>query len=95
MKHRATSIRTFIGAKDFEASKQFYTELGSKYERVKLTPIKEYDWEKECFMHDPSGVLWHFGEFYQNQKNRSRTLLASRNQCQLLTSGIHSNTPIT
>lgn len=18
---------------------------------------------KECFMHDPSGVLWHFGEF--------------------------------
>tara|TARA_R110002167_G_scaffold54350_4_gene154837 strand:- start:478 stop:846 length:369 start_codon:yes stop_codon:yes gene_type:complete len=38
-------------------------DLPSKYERVKLTPIKEYDWGRECFLHDPSGILWHFGEF--------------------------------
>ena len=124
MKHQAASIRTFIGAKDFKTSKQFYGELGfeeheisadmsffkindlgfylqdyyvkdwidnsmvflevdsvarywkelqdlglqNKYDRVRLTPIKECSWGKECFMHDPSGVLWHFGEFYQHQK---------------------------
>lgn len=20
-------------------------------------------WGRECFVHDPSGILWHFGEF--------------------------------
>ena len=38
-------------------------DLASKYEGVKLTPIRKYDWGKECFMHDPSGILWHFGQF--------------------------------
>ncbi|ULQ53411.1 VOC family protein [Flavihumibacter fluvii] len=37
--------------------------LQKKYTTVRLTPIKEYYWGKECFMHDPSGILWHFGEF--------------------------------
>ena len=37
--------------------------LATKYEAVRLTPIKKYDWGKECFLHDPSGILWHFGEF--------------------------------
>ena len=39
--------------------------LHNKYKNVKLTPIKEKDWGKECFMHDPSGILWHFGEFFK------------------------------
>jgi catechol 2,3-dioxygenase-like lactoylglutathione lyase family enzyme len=38
-------------------------DLPAKYQRVKLTPIRTYDWGRECFMHDPSGILWHFGEF--------------------------------
>ena len=37
--------------------------LEAKYKRVKLTPIRDYDWGRECFLHDPSGILWHFGEF--------------------------------
>ncbi len=37
--------------------------LPEKYKNVRLTPIKVNDWGKECFMHDPSGILWHFGEF--------------------------------
>ena len=120
MKHQAASIRTFIGAKNFKESRQFYNELGfeeslvaenlayfkigtlgfylqdyyvkkwvdnsmvflevddvarywkelnalglhEKYHLVRLTPIVDYVWGRECFMHDPSGVLWHFGEFY-------------------------------
>ncbi|MBS1600685.1 MAG: glyoxalase [Bacteroidetes bacterium] len=39
-------------------------DLPSKYEKVKLTSIKTYDWGRECFLHDPSGILWHFGEFF-------------------------------
>ena len=39
-------------------------DLSTKYKEVKLTPIRVYDWGKECFVHDPSGILWHFGAFY-------------------------------
>ena len=119
MKHKAKSIRPFIGAKNFELSRSFYRDLGfqesvltynmsyfktegigfylqdayvqdwidnsmiflevddvnrywnellaldltTKYKGVRLTPIKENDWGRECFLHDPSGILWHFGEF--------------------------------
>lgn len=122
MEYKAKSIRTFIGAKDFEISCNFYRDLGfqesvitpgmsyfqtdglgfylqdyylkdwiensmiflevedvarqwgnlqalnlaAKYKGVKLTPIKTYDWGRECFIHDPSGVLWHFGEFVRS-----------------------------
>jgi len=38
-------------------------KLPEKYEGVRLTPIRVYDWGKECFLHDPSGILWHFGQF--------------------------------
>ncbi|MGV3586557.1 MAG: VOC family protein [Adhaeribacter sp.] len=37
--------------------------LTNKYKDVKITAIKQFDWGRELFMHDPSGVLWHFGEF--------------------------------
>ena len=121
MQHKSKSIRPFIGANNYEVSRQFYLNLGfeevvlfpnmslfqnenigfylqdayvkdwidntmvfmevedvnrfwkeltaldltTKYKEVKLVPIKELDWGKECFVHDPAGVLWHFGEFYQ------------------------------
>ena len=120
MEHRSKSIRPFIGAKDFQLSKDFYSDLGfqevvltptmslfktgqqgfylqdayvkdwidnsmvflevdnvsqfweellaldltAKYPTVRLTPIKVNHWGKECFLHDPSGILWHFGEFF-------------------------------
>ena len=38
-------------------------DLPAKFKTVKLTPIREMDWGKECFVHDPSGILWHFGQF--------------------------------
>jgi catechol 2,3-dioxygenase-like lactoylglutathione lyase family enzyme len=38
-------------------------DLPAKYERVKLTPIRNHAWGKECYVHDPSGILWHFGQF--------------------------------
>mgnify|MGYP000976191726 CR=1 FL=1 len=113
------SIRPFIGARDFDVSRKFYSalgfeekELGSdmslftfgalsfylqkayvkdwvdntmvfvevddvekyweklnslhllhQFTSVRLTPIRYEAWGKECFVHDPSGILWHFGEF--------------------------------
>ena len=38
--------------------------LHKKYKNVKLTPIRENNWGRECFLHDPSGILWHFGTFH-------------------------------
>ena len=37
--------------------------LTNKYPGVRLTPVRQLDWGSECFMHDPSGILWHFGQF--------------------------------
>lgn len=119
MLNHVKSIRPFIGAENFEVSREFYRDLGfeetvlflkmsvfksgnlafylqdyytkdwvdntmifievddvhvfweklkalnlpGKYENVKLTPIQYNEWGNECFVHDPSGILWHFGEF--------------------------------
>jgi hypothetical protein len=41
--------------------------LQSKYTDVRLTPIRVDYWGRECFLHDPSGILWHFGEFFQSK----------------------------
>ena len=120
MNHQAKSVRTFIGSKDFEVSRNFYNDLGfqestiskdmsyfkifetlgfylqnafvedwvnnsmiflevdnvdqywedlqslgipNKYIGVRLIPIRHNNWGSECFLHDPSGILWHFGDF--------------------------------
>lgn len=119
MEQKSTSIRPFIGAKNFKNSRSFYRDLGfeekvlsadmslfmtgdlgfylqdayvkdwidntmvflevedvdsywdnlvtldlpAKYKGAKLTPIRNYEWGRECFLHDPSGILWHFGQF--------------------------------
>lgn len=38
-------------------------DLPSRYKGVRLTPIRNEEWGRECFLHDPSGILWHFGQF--------------------------------
>ncbi|MEO0065898.1 MAG: hypothetical protein RI983_1224 [Bacteroidota bacterium] len=119
MKVDPVSIRPFIGAKDFDLSRAFYTAMGfteniineklsvyhfkgisfylqnayvkdwvdntmvfveiedvsafwdnlqslkltEKFPEVKLIAPKSFDWGTECFVHDPSGILWHFGNF--------------------------------
>jgi len=40
-------------------------DLSSRFEGVRLKPIRNDSWGRECFLHDPSGVLWHVGEFYK------------------------------
>ncbi len=43
--------------------KLFALDLTTKYQAVRLTEVRQFDWGRECFMHDPSGILWHFGQF--------------------------------
>lgn len=38
-------------------------ELTVKYDKVRVSEISYNDWGNEFFMHDPSGILWHIGEF--------------------------------
>lgn len=120
MEYKAISVRPFIGAVDFDISRNFYRDLGfaetvlssnmsvfkrgesgfylqdayvkdwvdntmvfleitdvdvffsevsalnltTKYKNVRVSPVRTENWGKECFVHDPSGILWHFGEFY-------------------------------
>jgi hypothetical protein len=37
--------------------------LPAKYDGVRLVPIRRHHWGSECFLHDPSGILWHFSQF--------------------------------
>ncbi len=55
----------FMEVEDVNAyyQKLLHLDLSTKYPTVKLIPIRTESWGKECFLHDPSGVLWHFGEF--------------------------------
>jgi catechol 2,3-dioxygenase-like lactoylglutathione lyase family enzyme len=119
MNHSIKSIRPFIGAKNFDLSRSFYSDLGfketalggnfsvfemgnfafylqdayvkdwvdntmiflevedldafwaklealnltTKYNEVKLIPIRDLHWGRVFFLHDPSGILWQIGAF--------------------------------
>ncbi len=119
MKISGKSIKTFIGSKNYNISRNFYLDLGfeevitskkmsyyhigefgfylqdyyvkewidnsmiffevddlentlkyirslkltEKYENVKLSEIVSNEWGNEFFLHDPCGILWHFGIF--------------------------------
>ncbi|WP_339903294.1 glyoxalase [uncultured Cyclobacterium sp.] len=48
-------------AKHLEKTKAL--NLPQKYKGVRLSEIVTNDWGSEYFLHDPSGILWHIGEF--------------------------------
>lgn len=61
------NTQVFVEVKDVEA---YWRELQSlhlpeKYPAVRLVTPRKADWGSECFVHDPSGILWHFGSFSQ------------------------------
>lgn len=40
-------------------------DLRCRFAGVRVSSIRTEAWGREYFVHDPSGVLWHFGEFNQ------------------------------
>ncbi|GMQ26277.1 glyoxalase [Algoriphagus sp. oki45] len=55
----------FLEVKDLEATLKEIENLNlpNKYAGVKLSKIHENEWGDEFFLHDPAGILWHFGRF--------------------------------
>ncbi len=38
-------------------------KIEEKYDNVRLSKIQSNKWGNEFFLNDPSGILWHVGEF--------------------------------
>ena len=58
---------------EVEDVNEYWKELADKnlpqhFPGARLSEIKKFSWGRECFLHDPSGVLWHFGEFHKEQR---------------------------
>ena len=55
----------FLEVDDLDSWHAHLTHLGlpERFAGVRLSSIREEDWGRECFLHDPAGVLWHVGSF--------------------------------
>ena len=55
----------FIEVEDLDGfwEKFLKLDLAAKYETARLVPIQNNHWGREFFVHDPCGILWHFGTF--------------------------------
>ena len=55
----------FFEVADLESTLDYIQgiKLTERYENVRLSKIVHNDWGNEFFLHDPSGILWHFGKF--------------------------------
>lgn len=58
----------FLEADDVEQYWQELTalDLPGQYAGVRVLPIRQEAWGKEGFVHYPSRVLWHIGEFHND-----------------------------
>lgn len=56
----------FLEVENLKDQHEFIQSLSlpEKYADVKLSQIIKKDWGEEFFLHDPAGILWHFGFFY-------------------------------
>jgi hypothetical protein len=55
----------FLEMDNLESYLRYVQNLGltEKYENVRLSEIQYKEWGNEFFLHDPCGILWHFGTF--------------------------------
>ncbi|PWJ44384.1 VOC family protein [Sediminitomix flava] len=54
---------------EVNSAEEFREELLSKnlsetYREIRISSIVNQEWGNEFFLHDPSGVLWHIGDFF-------------------------------
>lgn len=57
----------FIEVEDLDKCHQdlMALDLPNTFNGARLSGIKKEEWGRECFLHDPSGILWHFGHFFK------------------------------
>ena len=55
----------FVEVDDTESCYQELAALNlpGKYNGARLSTVQKFDWGSECYLHDPCGILWHFGSF--------------------------------
>jgi len=55
----------FLEVEDVEESQRRMSALNlpATYPGVRLSTVKDFDWGREFYLHDPSGILWHIGAF--------------------------------
>jgi len=55
----------FLEVDDLNSYQQELLDIKLKqgFPSVRISDIKEEDWGRVMFLHDPSGVLWQIGEF--------------------------------
>ena len=55
----------FIEIKDLDTCHRQVKALNlpGQFTGTRLSEIKEETWGREFFLHDPAGILWHFGHF--------------------------------
>lgn len=55
----------FLEVKDLEKCQAdlIGRNLPERFRNVRLTEIRNFEYGREIFMHDPSGILWHFCQF--------------------------------
>ncbi len=55
----------FFEVDNLEDTLAYVESLGltQKYKNVRLSKIHYNEWGNEFFLHDPCGILWHFGTF--------------------------------
>lgn len=65
VKDWVNNTMVFMEVNDVDSFYQhlLFLKLSDKYKDVKILPVQNLDWGKECFLHDPAGNLWHFGQF--------------------------------
>lgn len=59
------NLVVFLEVDDVRRHREELTTLNirEKYAGVRISEIHHQPWGSEYFVHDPSGVLWHFGQF--------------------------------
>ena len=60
----------FLEVNDLDTYYQHLVSLGlsQKFSGARLHPIRDEQWGRECFLHDPSGILWHIGTFNSSEQ---------------------------
>ena len=55
----------FMEVEDVDQFNQYLLtlDLPAKYENVRVSAVQMMEWGKVCYVHDPAGILWHFGQF--------------------------------
>ena len=61
----ANNFMLFLEVESCDAFWKYLNSLNLKeeFQNIKMIPPKTEAWGRECLLIDPTGVLWHFGEF--------------------------------